>query len=147
MKSYVYHKECSVYPGMYIPSLREEELKPGIRSMKKTGKIPHSFKLRELSDAYVAEMNLPGVNREDFFVRAYANIITIYARQRITEENKGGINQTGRTKLKLVHRQVILPEDADTGFISAEYFSGILRFTVPKSVHPVNPRHSKIIVY
>ncbi len=98
-------------------------------------------------DSYVVETYLPAAKREDFLVQAFGNQMTIDVRIRPTEEfDPYGIVNRESVCLHY-NRKIVLPEDADTGFVSAEYSSGILRFYIPKVTHPIQPRQSIIIIY
>lgn len=44
-------------------------------------------------------------------------------------------------------RKIVLPDNADPAFISAEYKAGILHLYIPKSTHPLKWINKKIAIY
>jgi HSP20 family molecular chaperone IbpA len=140
-----FQEESLVYPGVYIPCNNEPEHSSGVK--KAAGKKFPSTKVKELMGSYLVETSLPAAKREDFLVRAYGNQIYIDARLKASGINDTEYNQNEESPFLHFTRKVVLPEDADTGFVSAEYSSGVLRFHIPKISHPVTPRQSIIVIY
>jgi HSP20 family protein len=142
-----FREESLVYPGVFIPRKNEPELysheKPQGNSRRKFS----STKVKELKDSYLVETALPMAKREDFLVRAYGNQIDIDVRINTAENSDRDAKQDQGSKFLHFNRKLTLPEDADTGFVSGEYSSGVLRFHIPKISHPVTPRQSIIVIY
>jgi HSP20 family molecular chaperone IbpA len=142
-----FKEESLVYPGVFIPWKTEPESysrkkNPGDRRKKFSSTI-----VKELMDSYLVETSLPMMKREDFLVRAYGNHIDIDVRINATDNSDRDADQKRESKFLHFNRKVILPEDADTGFMSGEYSAGVLRLHVSKLTHPVTPRQSIIVIY
>jgi len=139
--------DCSIYPGEYVPYLNEKEVKEAINRTDKRDIIHPAVNITEQPSAYKIEVVIPGVERDELIIYANGNILSICA------VNNEKINSTLRNlqvqefSYKWFDRHILLPEDADSTFISAEYRSGIVVIHIPKSSRPVNNPHTRIIVY
>ena len=109
--------------------------------------ISFTVNITEMADTYQVEITLPGAKREDFFVHAYGNILSISLIHKEPEHRKKEKPQLHGFKYDFFDRQVILPDNADTEFISAEYLSDTLRLYIPKSIKPAKSRYRRIAVY
>lgn len=139
--------DYSIYPGEYVPFLNEKEVKDAIKLTDKSDIVHPAVNITERSQEYKVEVVVPGVKRDELLIYAKGNILSICA------VNNDKINSTLRNQqvmefsFKWFDRHVLLPEDADSTFISAEYRSGIVVLHIPKSNRPVNNPHTRIIVY
>ena len=142
-----YSSNAVIYPGQYVPLLNEDELREEIkRSFKCESNLPVA-EITELTDSYIIDLPLPGLNREDFLIQADRNILAVCVchktcQQRFHEEVDKHAFEFG-----LFDHHINLPEDADTAFISAEYNLGMLRFHIPKINQPAKNLHTRIVVY
>jgi HSP20 family protein len=137
--------ECLVYPGEYTPLPEARELMEGAKSSGKDTAQP-PVNIDEFGDYYKVAMIIPGVRREDILVYANDNILSVAVLQKECKE-------TGK-KLKMHEfdtrrneRHILLPEDADTEFVSAEYKQGLLSLYIPKTGEPSTSVTQQIIVY
>ncbi len=139
--------DCSIYPGEYVPFLNEKEVKEQINRTDKRDIIHPAVNITEQTGSYKIEVVIPGVERDELLIYANGNILSICA------VNNEKINSTLRNlqvqefSYKWFDRHMLLPEDADSTFISAEYRLGILVIHIPKSGRPVKNPHTRIIVY
>ncbi len=139
--------DCSIYPGEYVPFLNEKEVKEAINRTDKRDIIQPAVNITEQPNSYKIEVVIPGVKRDELLLYAKGNILSICA------VNNEKINSTLRNlqvqefSYKWFDRHILLPENADSTFISAQYKSGILTVHLPKASRPINNPHTRIIVY
>lgn len=93
------------------------------------------------------EMAIPGVSRDCFFIQADGNILSVRVVHKDTPYPDSEHFQMHEFTYDCFDRQVILPENSDTEFVSAEYQSGILRLHIPKIKNPGKAHHTNIAVY
>ncbi len=139
--------DCSIYPGEYVPFLSEKEVTEAINRIDRKDIIQPAVNITEQTGAYKIEVVIPGVEREELLIYANGNILSICA------VNSEKINSTLRNlqvqefSYKWFDRHILLPENADSTFISAEYRSGIVVLHIPKAANAVKNMHTRIIVY
>lgn len=141
------NKGYFIYPGLYVPILKKEEVLSTFNLFKHDEMVHPSANVYELEDSFKVELVIPGVNREDFLIDTDENILSVYAvhKDNVLTENENF--QLHEFKYACFDRHIILPENADTDFISAEYRAGILHLSVPKSNHPTKQLHGNVVVY
>ncbi len=139
--------DCSIYPGEYVPLLNEKDIKEAIKLTDKKDIIHPAVNITEQSRSYKIEVVIPGVKRDELLIYAKGNILSICAvnNEKINSTLKD--QQVQEFSYKWFDRHILLPEDADSAFISAEYRSGIVVLHIPKAARPVNNLHTRIIVY
>jgi len=96
----------------------------------------------ETSDAFIVELDMPGVIKESINVTADAQVLSVSSSQ-TTEDTKRGellINEIGR---KTYQREFRLGSGIKLDEISAEYSDGVLLVTLPKA-DEVKARHITI---
>jgi HSP20 family protein len=148
MENNILHKtECLIYPGVYMPLHKEEDIADELKHLNQSDTILSAVNLIEMADVLKVEIALPGLRREDFFIHAYGNIVSVSVLQNEAGHQKGEKPPLHEYKYDCFDRQIILPKHADTEFISAEYACGILRLHVPKIKNPAKSRHTLIAVY
>jgi len=145
--STLYDTECLIYPGAYTPLVKEEQMGKEPKHLHSRKIISLSAKVTEMPDSYKVELIIPGAIREDFFVHAYGTVLSVSVMHREKERNKNKKSRSLEFNYDCFDRQIILPDNADTEFISAEYLSGILRLYIPKLIKPAKSRHTIIAVY
>jgi HSP20 family protein len=132
----LYNPDCSIYPGDYMPLLTAEEIEEELKLSHEGESLFPPVNITELVDSFKVEVAIPGVKREDFLLHAKENVVEGSERFQLHEFN-----------YQCFDRPVVLPENADVEFISAEYKAGILRLYIPKSDQPAKNRHTTIVVY
>lgn len=125
-------KESIVYPGEYIPMPEVEKLLHGIISTHKGYTSKPLVNINEMIDSIKIDVAMPGIAREDLFVYAQCNTITILVlgKGRKKRENWEDVHEFDTECLE---RHIFLPDQADTDFMSAEFKQGILHLHMPKS--------------
>ena len=136
-----------IYPGSYVPLLNEDELQKEIKCSFKTESDFPPAGITELSDSYIIEISIPGLNREDFLIHAENNRLSVCVCHKSCKSWLNIDVKKHSFEFGLFDHHINLPPDADTAFISAEYSLGILRFHIPKINQPVKNLHTRIVVY
>lgn len=145
---YLHHAENSVYPGGYVPLFRKKHFNDKTKNMSghKSGIL--SVNIEKLESCYKVELPVPGVNRENFLINAYGNILTVSVIPNDCDTNNESGFQVHEFNFGCgASRKIRLPDDADPVFINAEYQSGVLRLYIPKSANPLKLINTSIAVY
>jgi HSP20 family protein len=143
-----YTTRPSIYPGEYVPRYEENIFNKIVRYRykKKTTDLP--LNIHESGNFYRIELAIPGVERENLFVKICENVLSVSVSHKNDEPDE-------QRKFQL-HEftfdggfscNIMLPDNADPVFISAENRSGILQLHIPKSKRPVKRIDTKIAVY
>jgi HSP20 family protein len=143
----IYAADHLIYPGTYVPVLNEDELQKEIKLSFKSEPDLAPVNMTELSDSYIIELSIPGVNREDFLIHSDENILTVCVCHKGCSQLSKNDFQKHTFNYGLLDQHIILPFNADAAFISAEYSLGTLRFHIPKNSQPVKNLHTRIVVY
>ena len=143
----LYNTDCLIYPGVYVPLLKEEEIKEELKRSHEGETVLPPVNVTELPDLFNVEVAIPGVERENFLIYADENILTVCVVHKDRGLDKGESFQLHEFNYECFNRHIILPDNIDSDFISAEYKAGILRLYVPKAKHPAKNRHTRIVVY
>lgn len=138
----IHSDECLVYPGKYIPLPETDEL---LEQQKNYMKEP-SVNIDEFDDFFRLEVSLPGIHREDIVVFVEDHILTV----KVIHKNENVV--TGKPcihefDMNYFERQITLPEEADTGFATAQYRDGILNLLVPKTAEHSKSHPGRIAIY
>ena len=107
-----------------FPSLFSSNFNTGISLPK--------VNIKEVSDAFIVEMAVPGLKKSDFNINLENNILSISAE--LKEENEQ--NNEGYTRREFGYssfkRTFTLPETVNDSQINASYNEGILHVHLPK---------------
>lgn len=87
--------------------------------------------LTETDDAYLVEVELPGVKREDIAIDLAGNELVVTGELKV-KERKGLLRHRTR-RTGQFHYRVHLPESADADKVDATLDEGVLSLRVPKS--------------
>jgi HSP20 family protein len=141
-----YQAACSIYPGQYMPLLNEKT-RAGLKHMHECDNVFLYISLTELPGSFKVEVAIPGVERDEFLVTTDDNILSVCVIHKKIIEGGSRKAPSQGFNYECFDRTIILPENVDVDFISAEYKAGILCIHVPKTRQPVKNLHSEIIVY
>ncbi len=145
MRSYQTH-ECPVYPGEYVPRQGMERRMAILRSGRKKIETTLQVNIKELPEAFRMEIALPGVDRDEILLFVHDGMLIIDVLHD-RENERPGISQLQEFDMSGKERQIELPENADTEFVSAEYRKGLLNLFIPKAEKKVASGKKQIIVY
>ena len=143
----LYDTDCSIYPGDYVPLLKAEEIEEELRHSHEGQALFPPVNITELADSFKVEVAIPGVRREDFLLHANENILFVRVLHKEYVLEGSERFQLHEFNYQCFDRPVVLPDNADAEFISAEYKAGILRLLIPKRNQPAKNRHTRIVVY
>jgi len=115
----------------------EEKVEKGIEVAKETfanvaAHLPFANLARKGSDAFVIEVDLPGVKKEDIDVSVEDHILTVKAVRKMKNEVKRDDYYLCESDFGLISRSFVLPEGIDTDKIDARYEDGRLIITLEK---------------
>jgi len=140
-------KEYTVYPGEYIPLPEKEALLEELKVPPEDSAVKPPVNMDEFKDCFKIEMMIPGVKREDIFIHAHDNILSIVVLHKEYEELKKKKLQIHEYDTECLERHILLPGNTDTEFISAEYREGILHLHIPKTKGPSKTNSNVVVVY
>ncbi len=95
--------------------------------------------VEESDDAYVVEIELPGVKRDDVSVEVAGQRLTVSGERK--ERERVGILRRRTRTVGRFHYEVVLPGDVDDEGVSASIDEGVLTVRVPK---PASDRPRRI---
>ena len=141
------HPGCSVYPGEYVPLFNEEEVKEELKHTQDGDASLPPVNVNELPDSYTVEVAIPGVKREELYIHADKNMLSVSVIQLAPKTDLHKKIHLHEFDHQCFDRDIILPEDVDPSFALAEYSGGLLCMHVPKAKQPGRDIHTRIIVY
>ncbi len=97
--------------------------------------------VEETDDAYVVEIELPGVKRDDVTVEVSGRRLSVTGERK--ERERVGILRRRTRTVGQFHYEVVLPGDVEDDGVSASMDEGVLTVTVPK---PASQRPRRIPV-
>jgi HSP20 family protein len=149
MRSYCLNQscKCSVYPGEYIPLLNTEELMAELKRPHEGIVVRPHINISEERELVKIEVDIPGLRREDFFINIENNILSIAVLHKKFNAKHKERFQLHEFNYECFNRHIILPENVDTEFVSAEYKTGILKMYLPKTDYPSKLTSAQVIVY
>ena len=137
----------TVYPGEYTPVLHQEDLLEELK-LDREGTVRQPLvNIREFSDCYTVEVCIPGLNREDLIITIDDLTLCITVLHKDKFNPKSVRFQLHEFNYECFKREIILPENADTEQVKAEYRSGLLHMHIPKTNQPVDKISTAVVVY
>lgn len=97
--------------------------------------------ISETDDAYLVELDVPGVKRDDITIEATGTELAI--RGECKETEKAGLLRTRTRRIGQFEYRTLLPHEVNADAITANLTDGVLTVTVPKS-EAVKPRRIEI---
>ena len=141
-----YSDHSSIYPGEYEPLAgQQKELSDKLEKSISVTKPP--VNVMELHDYYRIEMPAPGFKREDFFITANGEILSITGMPTKSSKRNEEFSGSYDFRHKCIKRDIVLPLDVDTEFATAEYTNGILYICLFRTIYPALNRPGNIVVY
>jgi HSP20 family protein len=87
----------------------------------------------ETKDAYQIDVEVPGLRPEDINVTVDQGMLTVQGERRSEEEKGDRSYHRVERRYGSFRRSISLPRDVDASKVKANYDSGVLRLTVPKT--------------
>lgn len=97
--------------------------------------------IEETDDAYVVELELPGVKRDDVNIEVAGRRVNVHGERK--ERERVGILRRRERTLGRFHYEVVLPGDVDDDGVEAHLDEGVLTVRLPKPAHD-RPRRIEI---
>ena len=104
-----------------------------------TGGFTPLADVEETDDAYLVEIELPGVKRDDVSVEVTGRRLTVSGERK--ERERAGILRRRTRTVGRFHYEVVLPGDVEDEGVSASMDEGVLTVRVPK---PASERPRRI---
>ncbi len=142
----LYLTQHPIYPGEYIPLPEVKTRLEQLQLNKSEMPLSPLLNMDEFEDRYKVTVVIPGVSREDIFIDVQNNLLSITVLHNNAEEGKKQL-KIHEFEGKYFERNLMLPSNADSVFISAEYKAGILHIDIPKSKNPCKSFNSRIVTY
>lgn len=142
-----YSEHASIYPGKYEPMPWKEKELAAALSKKGIKIIKPPVNINELDDHYKIEIAVPGFSREDFFIHTKDRLLSIAAVHKDPVEKEDSHYRFLSFICKCIKHEIMLPENVDPDFVTAEYINGILQICLFKTSYPAKNRPCDIIVY
>lgn len=92
-------------------------------------------------DAYVVEVDLPGVKKDDITIELNAGELSVHGE--LKEKERTGVLRSRTRRTGQFDYRVMLPQDTDEEHITAELSEGVLTVKVPKA-EKAKPRRIEI---
>lgn len=101
--------------------------------------------LRETADAFVVQMDLPGLEKSDISIEVKDHVLIVSGeRKQAKEEKKDEKVIMQERSVSSFSREVVLPKSVDADAAMAEYKAGVLTITLPKTGKDKEIRKIKI---
>lgn len=97
--------------------------------------------VEETDDAYLVEIELPGVKRDDVDIEIAGRRVTVHGERK--EKERVGILRKRERTVGRFHYEVTLPGDVDEDGVEAHLDEGVLNVRLPKPEH-ARPRRIQI---
>jgi len=115
----------------------EEKIEQSLEVAKETfanvaSHLPFANLAKRGSDAFVIEVDLPGVNKKDIELSVEDNILTVKAVRKMKNEVKKEDYYLCESNFGQISRSFVLPEGIDRDKIDAKYKEGRLIITLEK---------------
>lgn len=93
--------------------------------------------VRETTDSFIVEAELPGVDEKDVSVTFANGMLTIKGEKKQAKEEKGATYYIAERSYGAFERSIRLPESVDENKIEAKFDKGVLRVTAAKKPEAV----------
>ncbi len=87
--------------------------------------------VEETDDAYVVQLELPGVRRDDLTVEVVGSELAVHGE--VKERERTGVLRRSTRRYGQFDYRLTLPSDVDADRVSAELADGVLTVRVPKT--------------
>ncbi len=136
----------TAYPGEYVPSpLTMEELMKELLQPHEGASSPQ-MNVVETADAFTIEVAAPGLTTSDFLVSIQHNLLSVSV---LHQEQAAGNKIYHRHEFNYCcfKKEIPLPDNIDTDFMTALYLHGILYVRLPKSSENKINMVERVIIY
>lgn len=86
----------------------------------------------ETENAFEVQVEVPGMNKEDFNIEVKDNTLVISGERKFSNERKESDYQSIETRYGAFSRSFSLPDNIKSDKINAKYVNGMLELSIPK---------------
>lgn len=137
----------SIYPGEFVPLMDEEEVRNELRRKHRNKVVYPPMNMKELPDSFIIEVAMPGVKREELLINTDENILSISVVHREYRSHALDNFKMHEFNYEFFDKHIVLPDNVDADFVSAEYREGILHLHLPKTSLSTKKLHTRVVVY
>ena len=101
--------------------------------------------ISETEDAFVLDLAIPGMSKQDLKVVTEKNRLTISAEKTVDSGSDSGQLRRREFSYNTFTRSFILPASVDKDAVSATYTDGVLKLTLPKKAEIMQMEKSRVI--
>lgn len=101
--------------------------------------------IRENKEAYLLDVMVPGLSKEDFKISLEKNVLTISAEKKAEQKSEDQKHIRREFSFRAFKRSFTLDETVDAEKIQAKYENGILQLQLPKK-EEAQPKTKSIVV-
>lgn len=96
--------------------------------------LKQAMDLRELPDAFVVQMDLPGLQKSDITIEVKDRVLSVSGKREQSMKKKEGEKIIMQERsLNAFSREVVLSKSVDADKVVAEYKDGVLTISLPKT--------------
>lgn len=107
--------------------------------------MQQAMDLRENPDAFVVQMDLPGLQKSDISIEVKDHVLTVSGKRQQNQQKKEDEKVILQERsLNSFSREVMLPQSVKADEVTAEYKAGVLTITLPKAVKDQEARKIKV---
>ena len=135
MENKAVDKPRTSWPTLFDSGWMEKFFNAPLDEFFDFGKVMNvpAVNVNETDKEFALTIAAPGLEKKDFKVDAYDDMLTISAeKEREEKEEKGGRYNRREYNFNSWSRSFTLPENCDAGKINAEYKNGELKILIPK---------------
>ncbi len=92
-----------------------------------------AIQIKELTDKYILDVDVPGVKKEDLKIEVSDNVLTISGERKEEKEEKDAQYHRREIVFGSFKRAIQLPTNIEADKISAKLENGVLHIEIPKS--------------
>lgn len=137
-------KECIIYPGTYTAAPEKEELFENNQIPRNSTFNKAIATIKEKENIYQLLIEIEATDRNEITLQVDDIILFISVIHKTI--NNEQIEISSRNDM-IITNYLILPKDADTEFMSAEFSNGVLKLHIPKRENAIISHIKEIIVY
>jgi HSP20 family protein len=134
METKAVDKPRTSWPTLFDSNWMEKFFNAPIDEFFNMGKVMNvpAVNVSETDNEFRVSVAAPGMEKKDFKVEAYDDMLTIRAEKEKEEETKNERYNRREYNYSSWSRSFTLPENCDAGKINAEYKNGELKISIPK---------------
>ena len=135
MENKAVDKPRTSWPSLFDSGWMEKFFNAPLDEFFNYGKVMNvpAVNVNETDKEFALTIAAPGLEKKDFKVDAYDDMLTISAeKEKEEKEEKSGRYNRREYNFTSWNRSFTLPENCDAGKINAEYKNGELKIVIPK---------------